>query len=110
MWFSAMVRLVSSIENVGHSTLIRSVFLFRADEWEPARERAIELGRNAETSYVHADGRAVTVRMMYVETLDLLGDEIADGREVYSEPVPVGDQHLGTVFHPESSRPTQSGA
>jgi hypothetical protein len=104
-----MVRLVIVIEGPGPTDYVRSVFVFRAPDWESARARAIELGRQSEKAYANVEGERVDWRLMSVETLDLLGDEIIDGREVYSEPVPVGDESLDLVLHPEDSRPTQSG-
>jgi hypothetical protein len=104
-----MVRLVTLIDDVGPTTFTRSVLVFRAPDWESARMRAIELGRAAEDSYVNADEQRVTRRLISVETLDLLGDDITDGREVYSEPIPVGAELVPAVFDPEDSPPTQSG-
>ncbi len=51
-------------------------------------------------------------RLEAVETIDLLGAEIVDGREVYAEPV---DLDFGEAvafdaeFRPEESEPGQSG-
>jgi hypothetical protein len=108
-WFSTMVRLVTSVEGEGLTTYTRSVFVFRAADWESARARAIELGRAAEDSYANADGQRVERQLMRVETLDLLDEELVDGREVYAELVSVGDEALDAVLNPEDSRPTQSG-
>jgi hypothetical protein len=108
-WFSTIVRLVTSVEGQGPTTYTRSVLVFRAADWESARARAIELGRAAEDSYANAAGQRVERRLMRVETLDLLGDELVDGREVYSEFAPVGDEPFEGVLNPEDFRPTQSG-
>jgi hypothetical protein len=109
MWFSTMVRLLTSIEGLGPTTYTRSVFVFRAGDWESARLRAIELGRAAEDTYDNPNGQRVEQRLVCVETLDLLDDELVDGREVYSEPLPVGEEPVDAVLHPEDSQPTQSG-
>lgn len=108
-WFSTLVRLVTTVEGVGPTTYVRSVFVFRAGDWESARARAIELGRAAEDSFVNAEGQQVRRQLVHVETLDLLGQEIIDGREVYSEPVRIEDEHVDLNLHPEDSEPTQSG-
>jgi hypothetical protein len=110
-WFSTMVRLLTTVDGVGPTTYTRSVFVFKAGDWDEARRQAIELGRRAEASYDNADGQHVSRQLLYVETLDMLGDEIQDGREVYSEPVEVtGDLETALpTIRPEQSRPTQSG-
>lgn len=108
-WFSAMVRLVTSVDGEGATTYTRSVFLFRAGDWDFARTRAMELGRTAEDAYKNADGQRVERRLMRVETLDLLDEELVDGREVYSEFVAVGDEPVDAVMSPEDWPPSQSG-
>jgi Domain of unknown function (DUF4288) len=107
-WFSTAVRLRTAVDGASSVTDARSVFVFRARDWESARERALELGRGAEESYLNGDGQRVERRLLGVETLDLLGDELVDGREVYVEVVPVGES-TGAAGRPEESRPSQSG-
>ena len=109
VWFSTMVRLVTTVESVGATTFQRSVFVFRAPDWEAARERALALGGAAEGVYTNADGQRVERRLTCVETVDLLGDELVDGREVYAEPVPVGEGSIDAVLRPEDWQPTQTG-
>lgn len=104
-----MVRLVIVVEGLGPTDYVRSVFVFRAPDWETARMRAIELGRESENSYTNAEGEMVGWRLVRVETLDLLGDELIDGREVYSEPVPIEVEPVDPPLDPEDSRPAQSG-
>jgi hypothetical protein len=109
MWFSAMVRLLLSIEDEGPVDYWRSVFVFQAPDWEPARLRAIELGRAREESYLNVDGKEVELSLVEVETLDCLGDEPVDSREVYFESVPTGETKIEGVFHPEDSKPGSTG-
>jgi uncharacterized protein DUF4288 len=110
-WFSTLLRFLTTVEAVGPTTYTRSVLVFKAADWEPARLRALELGRAHEATYENADGQRVARRLVEVETLDMLGDEIDDGREVYSEGVDVSDAagRFQTIDRPENSRPTQSG-
>lgn len=111
-WFSAMLRLVILIEGEGATRLSRSLVVFRADDWSDAKKRAIDLGRNMECSYTGGAGEAVRWRLAAVETLDLLGDAVTDGREVYSEPLPLPAGELiafDVEFDPESMEPGQSG-
>ncbi len=112
-WFSAMVRLADIIGEVGAERYVKSVFVFRARDWDEALVRAVELGRALEEDHPNADGERVVWRLMDVETLDMLGEVITDGREVYSEPVPAGPEgkalRVDTTFWPEKSKPTQTG-
>jgi hypothetical protein len=108
-YFSAMVRLLTTVDEVGPTSYTRTLFIFTAANWEAARLRAIELGRQAEASYQNEDGNRVERRLLYVETLDALGPRINDGMEVYSEPVSVEEDFSPPTIEPEDSRPTQSG-
>jgi hypothetical protein len=108
MWFSTMLKLLVSAGEEGPVEYQRSVFLLQAPDWDSARDRAIELGKGAEETHLNADRQQVTIRLAAVETLDLLGEEILDGREVYSEPTPLGEDQV-EMLRPEDSQPTQSG-
>lgn len=112
VWFSAMLRLVVLVEGEGATRRTRSVVVFRASDWPEAKQRALDLGRSMERSYVGGTGEAVRWRLETVETLDMLGDAITDGREVYSEPVELGSEDViefNQAFEPETSDPGQSG-
>lgn len=112
-WFSAMVRLALIAGNAGTETYMRSVFVFRAAEWGDARVRALELGRSREDEYLNSEGKRVLVRLLEIETLDLLSMEELDGAEVYSEPRPAGPEGreitADSDVHPEESHPIQTG-
>ncbi|HVF06820.1 MAG TPA: DUF4288 domain-containing protein [Frankiaceae bacterium] len=113
VWFSAMLRFAVLVEGVGMTSFARSLVVFQAPDWPEAKARALELGRRLETSYRNGAGAGVRWRLTEVETLDLLGDTITDGREVYSEPMAVpadaAPTAFDTDFDPASSEPTQSG-
>ncbi len=111
-WFSAMLRFVHLIKPEGGTRLSRSVIVFRADGWSEARRRAQEIGHAMERSYTGGTGDDVSVRLEVVETLDLLGDAITDGREVYSEPLPLPagvSIPFDAEFNPSGHEPGQSG-
>lgn len=111
-WFSAMLRFVVLIEGEGGGRLSRSVVLLRAATWDEAKERALALGTAMESEFKGGTGRDVRWKLDAVETLDRLGDEITDGREVYSEPAdfPPGIAfEFDHQFAPEASQPGQSG-
>jgi Domain of unknown function (DUF4288) len=112
VWFSAMLRFVILIQDEGASRLSRSVIVFRAEDWPDAKKRALELGYKMERSYQGGTGLEVRWRLAAVETLDLLGDTVTDGREVYSEPAELRLEHsidFDTKLDPENSEPGQSG-
>ena len=109
-WFSARIRLVSLVEPGGGSLYMDSVILFRAVDFPDAQERAVAIGRAREESYVNADGNRVHWKLVEVISLDVVGPEIADGAEVYSEftEVEPGAVPMDAEFTPEASTPTQS--
>jgi hypothetical protein len=101
-WFSASVRnRISIAGNPEHDEL--SVIVFRADGFAEAEARARELGASREQSYLNGEGERVEWRLMRVETLDMLGEVLEDGREVYTESRPVAD------LDNASDRPGQTG-
>lgn len=83
-WYSAMLRWVVTVGGEP-SSVTGAVVVLRARGWDAAQRRAEELGRAGEATYRNADGAEVCRRFAGVETLDLLGRRIADGREVYAE-------------------------
>jgi Domain of unknown function (DUF4288) len=109
VWFSAMLRFVIvTPDRVLRRA--RSLVLLRAADWEPAQAKALELGRGQEREYSNAAGELVRWRLEALETLDRLGEEIPDGREVYAEPLDApGTLEAPPEPDPTGSRPEQSG-
>jgi hypothetical protein len=65
-----------------------------------------------ESRYTNSEGDTVEWRFQEVETLDLLPDDLTDGREIYAEFAPIPPDVSATVkdvSDPESSRPSQTG-
>ena len=112
VWFSAMLRFVVLVEDEGGLRRSRSVIVFQAEDWPDARARALELGEGMERKYTGGNGEEIHCRLEAVETLDLLGDGITDGREIYSEPMPIPDGEaiaFDAEFRPSGTEPGQSG-
>jgi hypothetical protein len=108
MWFSALLSVAVSVD-AEPSSIWRTVIVFEADdEWESARQRALALGRMKEQTYKNDDGATVAHRLVAVETLDMLGEQIADGRDVHFESREVAGGSLSSGS-PEEIPPTQSG-
>jgi hypothetical protein len=109
-WFSASMRIIILVSPEGGTSQDDVVHVFRADGWDEAFSRALELGRSHETDYVNVDGAAVRWRLDRVTTLDILRAEYLDGAEVFSSMSEVvGGPPFDTVFEPERHRPTQTG-
>ena len=111
-WFSAMIRFAVSIGESGTTVRNRSVVLVRAADWPAAKSRVLEVGIGMEETYIGGKGEEVKIRLEAIETLDQLGEDIPDGREVYAESIDLPESEAapdGGKFQPEASEPTQSG-
>jgi hypothetical protein len=89
-----------------------SVVLLRAPggDWDSAFERALTVGRGLERNYVNEDGEPVRWRLRNIRTLDELGTEIADGREVFFKADAISsDRVMLAELRPEETRPGQTG-
>lgn len=112
MWFSAALKFLIVVEHQGGSRYAKSVVLFRATDFDTARQEALSIGHSKEVEYANGDNAKVRWKFDSIETLDMLGDTIEDGHEVYSEfrEVPHGlETSFDSELHPELSRPTQTG-
>jgi hypothetical protein len=101
-----MVRVSVEIDE-SVSSIWRTVVVFEAaDDWDVASARARELGVAKTRDYRNGDGNLVRHRFVGVESLDMLGATIDDGREVWFESVP-SDTHRS--LGPIADRPPQTG-
>lgn len=114
IWFSATVRIACMIEPEGlHSYMdhMDHIHIFQADDWEPAFQRAIEIGRSHEQQYKNSEGQLVVWKLAEVITLDRFDAGLRNGLEVCSNPISISDQEalpFDHVFEIESAHPTQS--
>lgn len=112
MWFSALLKFVIVTENKGGSRYANSLILCKAEDFDSAKQKVLAIGKSKETDYTNGEGERVQWRFSSVETLDMLGSEIEDGREVYSEFREISSDEkidFDTEFRPELSKPTQTG-
>jgi hypothetical protein len=107
-WFSASLRFRIVIDD-GDLDFGESVVVFRAADWERAFARALAIGREMEASYENAESERVEHRLLAVRTLDQLGDELTDGREVFSTRASSARRAVVDPPRPEESEPGQSG-
>jgi hypothetical protein len=111
-WWSASVRLVVFVDEAAVDEA-ESVVLLRAPDadWDSAFQRAVSHGRGLERSYTNADGEQVAWRLREIRTLDQIGTEITDGREIHFTVSPLASDSRLTAadLRPEEARPGQSG-
>jgi hypothetical protein len=109
-WFSASMRLVILVEGEGATSQDEVVHIFQAADWEPAWQRALELGRAHEREYKNAHGELVRWRLDRVLTIDMLRVDDLDGAEVFSAMADISDgPAFDTQFQPEQHPPGQTG-
>jgi hypothetical protein len=111
-WYTAQARLVVTVEGEGGDRAYDSVFIFRAESFEHAMRRAVELGRAAECEYLNDHGQRVRWRFTEVLTLDFvcgMGQDL-DGREVHCGHPPPLDPAVSFdgPLDPAASHPGQT--
>jgi len=89
VWFSTKIRYAVLVESTGLLHYMDSVRLLKAVDFRNAFQRALEAGLKGEKAYANADGKQVRWKLASIISLDWIGDQPADGQEVYSEPVNV---------------------
>jgi hypothetical protein len=99
------------IERVGAVDSWDEIFVFRAADRSAAFQRALEIGRNREESFVNGDGDWVVWRFAEVVTLDELRADDLDGAEVYCTVLgaPSSGVSFNAVFRPDQSEPGMTG-
>lgn len=111
IWFSATVRIACMIEPDGLEHYMDSIHVFQAEDWTPAFERAVALGRSHETSYRNGDGQLVVWKLARIITLDRFDDGLRDGLEVCSNPIFISEAErlpFDHVFTVDEPYPTQT--
>jgi hypothetical protein len=110
-WFSARIRLVCLIEGTGATDYMDSVVTFRANGFDDAFHRALELGRREEREYLNRERERVVWRLKEITSLDEIPSQTLDGTEVHCEisEVPESDVvPFDSKFFPERSHPEQT--
>jgi len=114
-WFFAQIvleiRVVGSKRNIVHVNCV----LVRARSPEAAFERAIEMGKRANSSYINELGNRVTNRFRGLRELDVIHEPLEDGCEImYTEKLGMTERGLRKlvrakrqleVFLPVRARP-----
>ncbi len=79
-WFSARLRCVLLIQDVGAVRYMDSLYLLRATDFAKAFTRVLDLGRREEKEYRNHDGQLVRWRFKEVLSLDIIAAQL-DGAE-----------------------------
>lgn len=82
VWYFA--ELVERISVVGDPRLVihRNMRLIRADSPEAAYEKALILGREAETTYLNPAGQQVSIEFVGLADLSVISEPLEDGAEL----------------------------
>lgn len=109
-WFSTKIRLACIIDQKGLKRFMDSIYVFRGTDFDDAFQKALDIGRSQEKSYLNDAAELVVWRLKEIISLDLIGPQSLDGAEVYSEPVELtlSDFPGNNAFRPEESHPTQT--
>lgn len=94
-WYLAELVLEHRVEGEPRNVVHFNTVLVEAEAPEDAWERALELGREAESVYPNTDGRPVSVRFRGVRQLHGAAEELEHGAEVqHSQRVGVPEDEL----------------
>lgn len=111
-WFSAMLSFVVEVEDEPDVRRSRSLVVLQArhQDFGHATSLALEKGRALQSDHLNSEGKRVTSTLERVETVDALGSEIADGREIYHEFSELFSwAELPDALDPSAAAPYQSG-
>lgn len=106
-WFSTGLRVLCRVAGEPVDCW-EPVHVFRAADWTDAFQRALDLGRTHDRRYLNPDGEQVEWSFVEVVTLDMLGDEVTDGREVWYGVVP--ENRLDDIVRQLPRTPEESSA
>jgi hypothetical protein len=111
-WYSAMLNFVLAVDGEETVRRSRSVILVRAAplDFDGARLKALSYGRAMEAEYSNVDGKSVAWKLESIETIDWLGADLPEGREVYHEfSADFPRDQVSLPLDPDASQPGQSG-
>ncbi len=94
-WYLAEIveefRIDGEADNIVHTNLV----LIRADSPDEAYDRAIELGKPFNTTYLNPEGKTVSVTFRGLLDLNVIHDELEHGAElIYEERVAMSEEEL----------------
>jgi len=103
-WFSASLRFRIVVDD-GDLDFGESVVVFRAADWERVFARALAIGREMGGELRERRERASRTSAPRSSELDQLGEELTDGREVFSTRASSARRTVVDPPRPEESEP-----
>ena len=100
-WYAELVEEIT-VQGDSRNVVHRNVTLIRADSSEEAYSRALELGKNGETSYLNLAGREVQIRFRGIAELDVIDEELDDGAELmFFRSIGMAEKELQALIKPK---------
>jgi hypothetical protein len=96
-WYLADIVTRTSVDGDSRTVLHTNRVLVQADSPDDAYVRALELGRQRETSYENPIGRRVQIQFLGLRELYVIYDELEHGAElIYEEEIGLSDEEIRT--------------
>src|SRR5260370_3823593 len=94
-WYVAELVVEITVEDDPRNVVHKNLVLIRADSPEEAYEKALSLGREAETFYENPAGKQVRFKFRGLSELNVIQDELDHGAELlYEQKVEVSDEEI----------------
>ena len=102
-WYIAEIIMECQVEGNPSNVVHTNIVLVRADSPEEAFEKAEELGRDGEDSYLNTTDQEVTFRYRGLRELNVIHDELEHGAElIYEEEIGVKEDDLKAMISLQS--------
>ena len=102
-WYIAEIIMECQVEGNPSNVVHTNIVLVRADSPEEAFEKAEELGRDGEDSYLNTTDQEVTFRYRGLRELNVIHDELEHGAElIYEEEIGVKEEDLKAMISLQS--------
>jgi len=102
MWYVAEVVMKIVVAEDPRNVVHQNLVLISADAPEEAYVKALQIGKNSETSYENPDGKAVEITFEGLSDLDLIDEELEDGAELtFHYKVDVSEKQLQSILQPK---------
>jgi uncharacterized protein DUF4288 len=94
-WYVAELVVEITVEDDPRNVVHKNLVLIRADSPEEAYEKALSLGREAETFYENPAGKQVRFKFRGLSELNVIQDELDHGAELlYEQKVGVASEEI----------------
>ncbi|MBX3062276.1 MAG: DUF4288 domain-containing protein [Anaerolineae bacterium] len=101
-WYLAEIVQEMLIEGESDTVVDVNFNLVRADSPDEAYQKAVELGRNGESTYENTDGKEVRVVFRGLRDLNVIHDELEHGAElIYERKVGLTQAQVQTLSTPK---------